>query len=68
MANQVPKPVTIAQAVFNLPVGNKDERVFNISELPSKHTSCKWEVTAYDLVLILDDLPPDYELIISRNK
>jgi hypothetical protein len=64
---QIPKPVTIAQAIFNLPTGSKDVRLFTIEELEHTNIPGKWNVTAYDLIAILDDLPEGYEIIITRN-
>ena len=65
---RIPKPVTIAQAMFNLPTGSKDVRLFTIEELAQKRIPGQWNVTAYDLITILDDLPEGYEMVITRNQ
>jgi hypothetical protein len=66
---QIPKPVTIAQAMFNLPVGKskKDKRLLTIAELPWRNIPGKWNVSVFDLITILDDLPEGHEIMITRN-
>lgn len=65
---QIPKPVTIAQAIFNLPTGSKDVRLFTVAELKYRNIPGAWNVTAHDLITILDDLPEGYEMTITRNQ
>ena len=66
---QIPKPVTIAQAMFNLPTRKPkgDKLLLTIEELEHTKIPGQWNVSVVDLVTILDDLPEGYEMIVTRN-
>lgn len=66
---QIPKPVTIALALFNLPTRKPkgDKLLLTIEELAQKRIPGQWNVSVVDLVTILDDLPEGYEMIVTRN-
>ena len=65
--HRIPKPVTIGQAVFNLPTGRMDKRILTVAELPNRQIPGEWDLSVVDLVAVLDDLPEGYQVIIKRN-
>jgi len=64
---QIEEPTTLAQEMFNLPTGSKNNRILTIEELAQKRIPGQWNVSVVDLVAILDDLPTGYEMVIACN-
>lgn len=67
MTNEITSPTTLEQAMFLLPTGRVDKRIWTVSEMETQKTSEKWEVSAHDLVDILDSLPEHYQIAISKT-